>query len=618
MENLKQNNFIRFLAYVRPYWKYILIGAIGGVVKFTVPLLVPQITRYLLDQVYLNETMARQEKINEILWYLGGMVALFIVVWAPWTFARHYLTAKAGQKAVFDLRSDLYYRILRMSSSFFERNQSGSIVSRLISDINLAQNLVGSALTNVWMDAAALIVVLVFMFQINVAVTLVALTTMPLYIYVFKRLRREIRASTHMVQEETAAMSGNVQEKIAGNVVVHAFTQEKNEEQKFLQDSERLFSSTMRRAYFQSLNVTISGGLTQIAPILVMLFGGYQVIAGYMTVGEFVAVSLYLTPLFSPIQRFSDLNVVFANSMAALDRIFNIMDQQPEIRNRPNALKLENVTGKVAFEDIHFAYTNTPEDEQGPVLHGINTTIEPGQKIALVGPSGSGKSTLVSLIPRFYDVQAGAVKIDDYDVRDIEIHTLRRHIGIVLQAPILFSGTVLDNLLYGNPKATRREVIEACQAANAYEFIKDLPNGFDNEIGEGGNFLSGGQRQRLTIARAFLKDPEILILDEATSALDAESEQLIQEALQKLMVGRTTFIIAHRLSTIVNTDKILVIENGKLVEAGTHEALLREGGVYCDLYTRQFASAKNLSDLFGEEDLDPKEDLLRIEPLSQK
>jgi len=595
----KHNNFIRFLSYVRPYWKYILLGAVGGVVKFTMPLLVPQATRHLLDNVYLNSALSTQAKLDQLFLYLGGLMAIFIFFWAPWSFVRHYFTAKAGQKAVFDLRTELYDRILRMSSSFFERNQSGSIVSRLISDINLAQNLVGSALTNVWMDAFAIGVVLIFLFQINVGVTLVALATLPLYIYAFKRLRSHIRASTHQVQEEVATMSGNVQEKIAGSVVVHAFTQEKNEERNFVRDSERLFSSTMRRAYFQSLNVTITGGLTQVAPLIVTLFGGYQVIQGQMTVGDLVAVSLYLAPLYTPIQRFSDLNVVFANSMAALDRIFEIMDQKPEIRDRPDSIELPAIEGRVEFKDLHFSYTNVPEGEQGPVLQGIETVVEPGEKIALVGPSGSGKSTLVSLIPRFYDVQGGAVKIDGYDVREIRVRSLRSHIGMVLQSPILFSGTVLDNLLYGNPQATRSEVVEACRAANAYDFIQELPNGFETEIGEGGNFLSGGQRQRLTIARAFLKDPEILILDEATSALDAESEQLIQAALQKLMVGRTTFIIAHRLSTIVNADTILVLDRGRVIESGTHADLLQQDGLYRDLYTRQFSSAQSSLEMLG-------------------
>jgi subfamily B ATP-binding cassette protein MsbA len=320
------------------------------------------------------------------------------------------------------------------------------------------------------------------------------------------------------------------------------------------------------------------------------------VIQGEMSVGELVAISLYLNPLFSPIQRFSDLNVVFANSMAALDRIFDIMDQQPEIRNRPHAKRLKHIEGRLAFEKISFAYQNTPDEEPGPVLCDIDFVVEPGQEVALVGPSGSGKSTLVSLVPRFYDVQSGAVRIDGHDVRDLHIKSLRKHIGMVLQDSLLFSGSIIDNLRYGNPRASRQEVIAACEAANAYEFIKTLPNGFDTEVGEGGTFLSGGQKQRLTIARAFLKDPRILILDEATSAIDATSEKLIQDALEKLRIGRTTLIIAHRLSTIINADTIVVLDDGEVIEMGTHDELLQQEGVYHRLYMQQFALAYQASE----------------------
>jgi subfamily B ATP-binding cassette protein MsbA len=587
----KQNYFIRFLGYVRPYWLYILAGAIGGVVKFTVPLLVPQVTRYLLDNVYLNSALTTEQKLNQLFVLIGGLMAIFIFFWTPWVYVRHYATARGGHKSVFDLRADLYYHILRMSSSFFQRNQSGGIVARLISDIQLAQNLVGSALTNVWMDAVSLIIIIFFLVQINIPITVVALSTLPLYIYVFKKMQGKIRASTHQVQDEIAVMSGNVQEKIAGSVVVQAFTQEKYEGKSFLRDSERLFFSTMRQAYYHSLNITINGTILEITPLLVLLFGGYQVIQGAMTVGELVAVGMYLPPLYMPIRRFSELNVVFANSMAALDRIFEIMDQEPEIQNRPNAIKLPQVEGRVQFDQVHFIYTHTPSDDPGPVLKDISFEVESGQKIALVGPSGSGKSTLVSLIPRFYEVQSGAIRIDDRDIRDVKIKSLRRHIGMVLQDAVLFSGTILDNLRYGSPQASRHEVERACRAANAYDFIETLPDKFDTEVGEGGTFLSGGQKQRLTIARAFLKDPKILILDEATSALDAESERLIQAALQELMVGRTTFIIAHRLSTIINTDKIFVLDAGQIIETGTHTELLELEGVYHYLYQQQFASA---------------------------
>jgi ATP-binding cassette, subfamily B, putative efflux pump len=578
--------FVRFLSYVWPYKHYVAAAAIGGTVKFTVPLLVPEITRHLVDNVYLNPDMTPDARTNELVTYVGGLMLVFLFFWAPWTYVRHYYAGKAGHQSVFDLRCDLYYRILRMSASFFDRNKSGGIVARLISDIELAQNLVGSALTNIWMDMAALIVILFFLLRIDPGVTAVALVTFPIYLYFFRRLKNEIQSSSHRVQEEIAHLSGNIQEKIAGSRVVHAFAQEKNEEKSFLQDSNKLLSMTMHRVYLQSLNVTITGIIIQAAPLIVMIYGGYRVIDGTLTVGQLIAATMYLTPLYTPLQRFSELNVVFANSMAALHRVFEIMDQKPEIRSKPGALKVDDVQGHVEFDQVGFAYPNQAEDEEpGPVLRDITFTVEPGQKVALVGPSGAGKSTVVSLIPRFYDVDSGVVRIDNHDVRDLHVRSLRRHVGLVLQTPILFSGTIWDNIRYGEPDATESAIIEACKMANAYDFIMNLPRGFNTEVGEGGALLSGGQRQRITIARAFLKDPKILILDEATSALDSQSEKLIQAALERLMVGRTTFIIAHRLSTIENADRILVFEAGRIVETGTHQQLLQRNGVYQRLYS---------------------------------
>ena len=290
----RHNNFFRFLKYVSPYRIYLLLAILGGVVKFTIPLLLPQLTRYLLDHVLLNPEMSRQEQLRELVFYVGGLAALFVVVWTPFTYLRHYYAGKAGSKSVFDLRCDLYYRILRMSASFFSRNKSGSIVSRLISDIELIQNLVGSALTNIWMDLAALFVVLFFLLRIDPTITLVALVTFPLYLYFFKKFQGEIRSSTHQVQREIAAMSGNAQEKIAGSTVVRTFTQEKREEKSFQRDSDHLFAIAMRRTHFQSLNAAITGVLTNVAPLVVLLYGGYVVISGRLTIGELVAVTMYL------------------------------------------------------------------------------------------------------------------------------------------------------------------------------------------------------------------------------------------------------------------------------------------------------------------------------------
>ena len=576
-------NFVRFLTYVRPYVWFIVLGALGGIIKFTVPLLVPQVTRYLLDDVFLNSAFSTQQQLQRLWRSIGLLGALFVLVWAPATYARSYFAGLAGNRAVFDLRQKLYEHILRMSASFFDRNRSGSIVSRLISDVALMQNLVGNALTNIWMDSVAILVVLFFLFRINVSLTLMALVTFPLYIYVFKRFQSNIRSATHEIQEGTSQLAGNAQEKIAGSYVVHAFNQERREGRYFKRDSSHLLSATVRLLRYRGGNAAITGIITQGAPLLVLLYGGYLVITNSITVGELVAVTLYLSPLYLPLERFSELNVVLSNSLAALDRVFEVMDQTPDIRDAPEAKDLEEPRGRVRFEQVHFSYSQEP-DSPVAVLRDISFSVEPGQKVALVGPSGSGKSSLISLIPRFYDVTSGGIFVDGQDVRGLQVKSLRQHISIVLQTPVLFSGTVRENILYSKPSATQDELVRAATAANAIDFIRNLPHGFDSEVGEGGGFLSGGQRQRVTIARAFLKDPQILILDEATSALDTASEKLIQGALERLMEGRTTFIVAHRLSTIQHADMILVMREGRIVDAGTHRQLLRKEGLYQELY----------------------------------
>jgi subfamily B ATP-binding cassette protein MsbA len=576
-------DFPRFLHYVKPYTWLIVLAALGGIVKFGVPLFIPQVIRHLLDNVLLNPALPGPEKWHQVLFGAGGMILVFVFFYMPWTYVRHYFAGKAGHKSVFDLRTDLYSKIIRMSLSFFKKNRTGEIAARLINDIPQAQNLVGNALTNVWMDAAALVVVLYFLFRIDVATTFVALATFPVYLLFFRNLGREIKESSYNVQKELAEMSGNINEKIAGSVIVHAFTRELAEQEIFQKDSDRLFATTMRTVYLQSVNVTITSVLTQIAPLIVILFGGWQVINGRLTIGELIAVTMYLAPLYLPLQRFSELNVIFANSMSSLRRIFEIMDQEPSIKDRPGAVELKRSRGHIVFDRVSFSF-----DSRHRVLTEISLEVKPGQKVAVVGPSGSGKSTLVNLVPRFYDPESGSISLDGHDIRDLRIRSLRQRIGLVLQEPIVFSGTLAENILFGNPGADKRQLVAAARSANLYDFVRSLPDGFETEIGERGTLLSGGQKQRITIARAFIKDPDILILDEATSALDAENERLIQDALERLMKRRTTIIIAHRLSTIVHADQILVLHKGTITERGTHDELVRQSKVYRKLYRHQF------------------------------
>ena len=580
----KPSTFVRFLGYVKPYTNAVVLASTGGVVKFTVPLFVPQLTRYLIDHVFRNSALPASAKFKSLLFLIGVMVAVYLFVWTPFTYVRHSFAGKAGHRSVFDLRSDLYFHILRMSSSFFNANRSGAIVSRLMNDTSQAQNLVGSALTNVWIDGTSIFVILYFLLSIDVPTALVALVTFPIYIVFFKRIGGKIKSTSYELQKSFDTMAGDVQEKVSGSTVVQAFTREQHEERAFHAKSERLFSTTMHNVFLQSLNMAVSGLITGLAPLLVLIFGGYRLIHGDMTIGGLVAVTMYLGPLYLPLQRFSELNVIFSTSTAALERIFEVMDMEPEIRDSPHAISPAAITGDIVFERVSFAYA------QGlPVLKEVSFQAHAGQKVALVGRSGSGKSTIVSLIPRFYDVTSGCIRIDGTDIRNLLLQTLRHHIGIVLQDPVLFSGTIRDNICYGKPAASEREIIEACKMANAWEFISAMEGRLDTEIGERGVLLSGGQKQRLTIARAFLKDPRILIFDEATSALDSESESLIQEAIERLMVGRTTFIIAHRLSTISSADLILVVKRGEIAEAGRHEELLAGSGVYRSLYDFQFA-----------------------------
>ncbi len=584
--NSKYWNFVRFLGYVRPYTKYLVAATLGGVVKFVVPLLVPQVTKHLLDNVFLNSALSPERKLHDLLLYAGGMMGIFVFIYAPFVYIRHLYADKAGHRAVFDLRCDLYYRILRMSASFFTRTKSGEIITRLISDIQLAQNIIGTALTNVWMDAIAIVVVLYFLFKIDVTMTLVALSTFPIYILVFRRFSDRIRRTTRQAQDQLSVMSSNAQERISGSMVIQAFAQEGNEQTRFQTESQELFSTNMRRILIQSLHQALAGALVGLAPLVIICYGGYRVINGDITVGEMIAITMYLGPLYLPLQRFSELNIVFSNSMAALDRIYEIMDEKPEIVDRIGAIELPKVRGDVTFDGVNFSY-----NRGCPVLKNVHFSVGAGQKVAMVGPSGSGKTTLVNLMPRFYDVSAGRVMIDGHDVRDVKIKSLRRFIAMVLQDPVLFSGTIRENILYGNPSASEEDVIKAAKAANAYDFICSLPSGFDTQVGERGALLSGGQKQRITIARAFLKDPAILILDEATSSLDSQSEYLIQDAMARLVKGRTTFVIAHRLSTIIHADQIFVLDAGSVIESGTHHELLGNAGTYKGLYEGQFRAA---------------------------
>jgi subfamily B ATP-binding cassette protein MsbA len=599
----------RFLAYVKPYRGLVAGAAVMGIFKFCLPLIFPLALKFITDDILVSQQTNAVAPVRDVtsrifswwtthmaetLPFLGQgkigllnatavtMFAIYVLL-AITTFYRSNLAGRAGHRLVFDLRFDFYLHIQRLSHNFFSTQRSGSIVSRFMSDVALAQNFVGSALTNVWMDSASLIFIIGILFYLDGRLAWAALAVMPCYVALIRYMSPRIKKASRASQEKLEEISGDLQEKIGGMSVVKAFNQERREARHFFRLSHQLSDMFIYNVHLSSWNQAISGFLTTVAPLIVVWIASLFVLRAEMTVGTMIAFYSFLGSLYFPLQRFSELGLIVSNSLAAIERIFEYFDIAPQITEKPGAIALPRMQGHVRFEQVNFAY-----ESQMPTLSNVDFDINPGEMAALVGASGSGKSTLVSLIPRFYDVSSGRVLIDGNDVRDATFKSLRRQVGIVLQDSILFSTTLRENLLYGRPKAAEAELHTAAEAANAMEFIKTLPHGFDTVIGERGIKLSGGQRQRVAIARAFLKDPRILILDEATSSLDSESEHLIQEALARLMRGRTTIIIAHRLSTVVEADKIVVLQDGRVVEIGRHNDLLGRGGHYAFLARRQF------------------------------
>lgn len=565
---------------MRPYRRVIALAVVFGVVRYLIPLALPWTLKVLVDD-FLRAGGRPRIQLHVL---MAGLVVLY-VLFGVISYWRSYLAGLAGHRVIFDLRLDLYQHLQRMSLSFFDRQKIGAVVSRMMGDIASAQNFVGAAFVNTAMDLASIAAIAVLLVIQHWKLALVSLAVLPFYAWVNRQLNRRIREQSRAIHDQLQELSGELHEQFAAISTIQAFTQEESEARAFRKQSERYLDTVLSNVRLQSVALGATGFLTAIGPILVLWYGATEVWAGRLTVGTLMAFYAYLGMLYQPIQRLTELNLILANSVAAMDRIFEVFDTYPEVRERAGARALARVRGEVAFEDVTFGYA-----DERPVLEHFSFALPPGRTVALVGPSGAGKSTLVKLLARFYDVSAGRVTVDGHDVRDVTLKSLRQNIAIVAQEPILLSGSIAENLRYGRPGATDAELRHAAQLAFADGFIERLPRGYATEIGERGIKLSGGQKQRVAIARAFLRDAPILILDEPTSALDAESESLIKEALLKLLAGRTALIIAHRLSTVEHADEVLVIDRGRIVEQGAHEELVRRpGGLYRRYAERQLA-----------------------------
>ena len=569
-------NYMRLLAYIKPYTRRLALAVVCIIMAAGANLYLPWIIKDMIDDVLMSKDMVMLNLIAA-----GILVVMFTR--GVFYYGQSYLVSYVGQRVIIDVRSVLFRKFQRMPLSYYDKQQTGTVMSYITNDVAVMQSAIVDNLIELVTEGSILIGSLAMMIYLDWKLSLLTLMTIPLVGFAMKIFGRKLKRSSTVIQERVAEITSLLQESISAIRVVKSFVRESYEIKRFEEQNWRNFQAAMKNVKLSSLLTPTVEFLAAIAVTFIVWFGGYEVVNGVITAGELVAFLTYAVNLANPVKRLSRVYAAIQKAMAAADRVFDIMDLDEKITDVPNAKPLPPIKGKVEFKDITFSYK-----EGQPALQHISLKAEPGQMIALVGPSGSGKSTIANLIPRFYDVDSGVITIDDHDIRQVTADSLREQIGLVPQETMLFSTSVMENIRYGRLEATDEEVIEAAKAANAEEFIKELPEGYDTKLGERGLNLSGGQRQRLAIARAILKNPRVLILDEATSALDTESEKIVQDALDNLMVGRTSFVIAHRLSTIFNADQIFVVENGHLREHGTHEELLTAGGLYSNLYNIQF------------------------------
>lgn len=573
----------RYLQFVKPYKYRIFATIIVGIIKFGIPMLIPLLIKYAIDGVINNHALTTDEKVHHLTIAIGIALFIFVIVRPPIEFIRQYLAQWTSNKILYDIRKKLYNHLQALSARFYANNQVGQVISRVINDVEQTKDFILTGLMNIWLDCITIIIALSIMFFLDVELTLAALFIFPFYILTVYVFFGRLRKLTRERSQALAEVQGFLHERVQGISVVKSFAIEDNEAKNFDKKNTNFLTRALKHTRWNAYSFAAINTVTDIGPIIVIGVGAYLAISGSITVGTLAAFVGYLELLFGPLRRLVASFTTLTQSFASMDRVFQLIDEDYDIKNGVGAQPIEIKQGRIDIDHVSFQYN----DNEAPILKDINLSIEKGETVAFVGMSGGGKSTLINLIPRFYDVTSGQILIDGHNIKDFLTGSLRNQIGLVQQDNILFSDTVKGNILLGRPTATDEEVVEAAKMANAHDFIMNLPQGYDTEVGERGVKLSGGQKQRLSIARIFLNNPPILILDEATSALDLESESIIQEALDVLSKDRTTLIVAHRLSTITHADKIVVIENGHIVETGTHRELIAKQGAYEHLYSIQ-------------------------------
>ena len=562
--------YLRILSYIKPYMHRLIFAMFCTIMAAAGNLYIPWIIKDMIDEVLAdkNGTMLN--------WIAASIIAIFVVRGLFW-YGQNYLMSYVGQSVIIDIRAAVFKKLQRLSVSFYDKNKTGTIMSYVTNDVNALQSAMVENTIEMITEGFILIGSVVAMIYLDWRLTLFTVCTFPVVLWFMEFFGKKIRKTGGRIQECTADITSVLQESVASARVIKSFVREDYEVDRFDVENRANFRANMKNAQLMATLTPVVELVAAIGVTMIIWYGGNNVINGTITAGSLVAFLTYAVNISNPIKRLTRVIGNIQKALAAAQRVFMIIDM-PE-----DAKQLPEVSGKVEFQNVSFAY-----DDKGNVITDLSFSVKPGEVIAIVGPSGAGKSTIANLLPRFYDVNKGDIKIDGHSVREVTLDSLREQVGIVPQETMLFNGSVYNNILYGRLDATKEEIEAAAKAANAHDFIMQLTDGYETKLGDRGVNLSGGQRQRIAIARAILKNPRILILDEATSALDTESERVVQEALDRLMVGRTSFVIAHRLSTVKNADKILVLEKGNLVESGTHDELLALDGLYAHLYKIQY------------------------------